>query len=470
MAGTQPVSAHLLPPAERAGKGLAATARRSPAPVRPATVIRVATDASAADGGNAAAALRLTAPPDDAGAETADRFDWQAAMAAADVLSAYLQVLERRSDGLDQMTVEFELICELHEDWALVSAPDAEIVSAKHKETSFGAFTTIGSLLTDGGLRHLYDRWTALGRTPACRVVTTAGLAGPPQDLERACELLRGPVRLEDHELPAIVRSFHVALVAARDDDEPTSIEDVRKFLTALRIDHGRPRRDQVRDLAPSGFARPVAEHFGHPEAAEAVWEAVLDVVRERMRAAGPQRGRSLPRVLGARDEEGHEGRTLTLAELETVISVALTSAVAYRRLPALRPTTRVAAKMSEGGCNANSIQRAEDLRLQYRRYWRGRSGAPGALAEREILHNRLRQVADEETEAVADGSKPWGGALWRRLDQRTTQLADDPDAGIDSHLLLGGVSELANRCEIWFSERFDVDMARLEHDSGARP
>ncbi|NTW38924.1 MAG: hypothetical protein HGA44_03405 [Cellulomonadaceae bacterium] len=418
----------------------------------------------AGDTGSATAALLQTIPPDDAGAETADRFDWQAAMAAADILSAYLQVVQQGRDNFDEAQVHVELICELHEDWALARGPDAEIVSAKHKETSFGAFTTLNSLLTDGGLLHLYRRWIALGRTPTCRVVTTAGLGGPPRELEEACQLLKAHVRPDASDLPPVVGSLHRALTGALNDDEPSSMEDVTEFLAALRIDHSRPRRDQVSDFAPSGFARPVAETFGKPGAAEAVWEAVLDVVRERMRAARPRRARSLPRVLGARDEEGHERRTLTFAELDVAISVALENARAYSPLPTLRPATRVAVKMTEGGCNVNSVQRAEALRLQYRRYWRGRSTAPGGLAEREAVHNRLRQIADEETEAASNDDRRWGGDLWRRLDQRTTELIEEPDvSGLGSHLLLGGISELANRCEIWFSPRFDVDSALLD-------
>ena len=38
--------------------------------------------------------LRETAPPDDAGAETADRYEWQAMMATADILAIYFEQLD----------------------------------------------------------------------------------------------------------------------------------------------------------------------------------------------------------------------------------------------------------------------------------------------------------------------------------------------------------------------------------------
>lgn len=125
--------------------------------------------------------LKGTPPPDDAGASTADRYDWQAAMATADVLALYLDCLE--ADGTVRDAAGFEVICEHHEDWALSDAGIAEIVSAKHRETGVGAFTTFRSLLVDGGVLNLYDRWLALDEAPRCRLVTTAGLASEAHTL-----------------------------------------------------------------------------------------------------------------------------------------------------------------------------------------------------------------------------------------------------------------------------------------------
>lgn len=74
--------------------------------------------------------------PDDAGAETADRFEWQAMMATVDALAAYLQRLDDAGEFTESNT--FSVICELHEDWAILAGDDAEIVSAKHREPSVG--------------------------------------------------------------------------------------------------------------------------------------------------------------------------------------------------------------------------------------------------------------------------------------------------------------------------------------------
>jgi hypothetical protein len=47
-----------------------------------------------------------------------DRFDWQAAMATADVFAAYFDCLN--DAGLVIEGSMFEVLCEHHEDWALV--------------------------------------------------------------------------------------------------------------------------------------------------------------------------------------------------------------------------------------------------------------------------------------------------------------------------------------------------------------
>jgi hypothetical protein len=137
-----------------------------------------------------------TEPDDDAGAETADRYEWQAAMAASDGLALYLDAIEGgpRWGGDDT-----GIVCEYHEDWVILRADEAELVSGKHREPSVGAFTTVAQLLDMGGLAHLFGRWHSLGELPYCRLVTTAGLGkGPAQHLSKAAETLRAQV-VEDN-------------------------------------------------------------------------------------------------------------------------------------------------------------------------------------------------------------------------------------------------------------------------------
>jgi hypothetical protein len=231
----------------------------------------------------AAQVVLATAPADDAGASTADRYDWQAAMAAADGLALYLDALD---DGKLRAGEDARIVCEHHEDWVVVRGDDAELVSAKHREPGYAIFTTAGQLADDGGLAHLFGRWHALGEWPSCRLVTTAGLApGPAQGLEKAATYLRDlrdaghdpPSAGSDHE-PAI--SGFARALRQHPTDLPGSWQaatggsaaaaageqdaQVSRFLAALCIEHGKPSRAHVGHAAPSMYCAPVLERLSH--------------------------------------------------------------------------------------------------------------------------------------------------------------------------------------------------------------
>jgi hypothetical protein len=89
--------------------------------------------------------------------------------------------------------VRFIGVCEHHEDWAIISRRREQLVSGKHREISVGPISTIRQLLADGGTLHLYPRWTALERTPKCRLVTTGGLSDAAANTARpaTCSVLK---------------------------------------------------------------------------------------------------------------------------------------------------------------------------------------------------------------------------------------------------------------------------------------
>lgn len=409
--------------------------------------------------------LVATIPSDDAGAETLDRFEWQCVMATADVLALYEQTLGDASSS-------HELICEHHEDWSLREATDAEIVSAKHHEREFGTYSTLKQLLDDGGVLHLFDRWHALQRSPLCRVVTTPALSSDAQKFEQACAHFKGQTGdaldfgphaelmdklvTEVKKRRATKKSGSTADGAADPAQDPASFA---AFMRVLRLDHGRPFRDDLRYAAAERYAVPLAKRLGKPEAAGAIWAAVLNVVRERMRAAGPTPRAALPKVLGAADEEGYEARSLTLGEVGVIVEVAITNTAGLAPLPKPVRTSRVAVKMAVGGCHETTISRAERLRLQFKTYWRTVGSGPGRAAQQQKVDNVLHQIAEDETIRVATDDEPWGQALWSAVQQRIDALETTPKAqGLDADLLMGGVAELANNCLVWFSEGFNAD------------
>lgn len=416
---------------------------------------------AAEDSADPSKILRSTPVPDDAGAETADRYEWQAMMATADALSMYFESLG--DDGNLLRGSDFAIICEHHEDWAVLNGVSSEIVSGKHREASVGPISTFRELLGDGGVLHLFNRWQALGKTPLCRLVTTGGLNRDGAKVRRACEQLRGDRATQDSEVVNVIAGLtpHMATLNAIGGDalEPPS-DVVRAFLAALTFQDGQARRDHLPDMAAQRFGHPVAERLGRADAAGAVWQATLAVVRPRMRAAGPARGGALPTVLRVHHDDPLASRTLTLADVDLAVKVALAHTTGYTPLPRrIIKANRMAVKMAKGGCSDNSIERADDLRLQYRQYWRARRGQPNIIDERRLLNNTLSRVVDEMTATVRLTDVPWGAELWHKLGDRFRAMEGHADAkGLDVDLLLGGVSDLADRCRTWYTDRFDAD------------
>jgi hypothetical protein len=452
----------------------------------------------------AAQVVLATTPADDAGASTADRYDWQAAMAAADGLALYLDALGENKPLSGQ---DGRILCEHHEDWVVVRGDDAELVSAKHREPGYSVLTTVGQLAGDGGLAHLFGRWHTLGERPSCRLVTTGGLApGPAQGLEKAAAYLRD-LRLAgqdllpvggDHE-PAI--SGFARALRQHPGDLPSSWQattvdsaqaardqagQVCRFLAGLCIEHGKPSRVHVVHAAPTMYCAPVLVRLGHddPALAVAVWEAVHGLFRARMRAAGPTPRGALPAVLayqpgtlppGTVGERALAARIVTVADIDVAVRAALAHPRGYLPLPPAPWFTRLAVKMAAGCCTDNSIERAEQLRLDYQRYWRARvSGDPAARTSQERLRRELLRVSDQATAALSPvPGAAWGADLWRELQARVEAMpAGGWPEGLDLGLRLGGICELGNRCQVWFSDRFDVDaaIARLRAQQEVTP
>lgn len=405
--------------------------------------------------------LRTTPVPDDSGAETADRYEWQAMMAAADVLALYFEALD--AAGRVPPGSSFTVLCEHHEDWSVIQGKDTEIVSAKHREPSNGPFSTYRQLLNEGGVLHLFERWHALKQTPTCRLVTTSGLRDAGAKTARVCDRLRADTSVRDDEIIAVIDGFMSTIGSLWPKDRmlssPLAQDTICAFLTSLRFQTGEARRDQLPDMAGARYGEPVAVRLGCPGGGFAVWRAVLALVRPCMRAAGPSDGGALPVVTGVQHDEPLATRTLTLDDVDTAIHFALGHISGYVQLPRVIKANLMAVKMTRGGCSDNAIERADELRLQYRRYWRARNSIPSISDTRRSVENTLLRVIDEATEAVRDEGQ-WGARLWRELSQRLACLEGMEEGNaLDAELLLGGVSELAYGCRAWYTDRFDAPL-----------
>lgn len=434
----------------------------------------------------AAELLVSVAPSDDSGADTADRYDWQAAMAAADGLALYCKTL---NEGTTPSDSDRRVLCELHEDWVLQEGNDVELVSGKHREQSVATFTTVNMLADAGGLAHLFDRWSVMREQPTCRLVTTGGLgSGDPQSLVAAATYfkrlrLSGTAMTLDDERRALVGAFRDSIAKYSAPVKKTwdgtsgggaiPLDDrsaeVARFLSMLHIDHGKPGRHHIGYSAPSQYAKPVLDQLEVGATASArvvvaVWEAVMNLFRARMRARGPVPWAGLPElILGrpieesfitAQGERSMRERIITMEDIEIVIETAIAQPTGFMPVTRVPRSTRLAVKMATGGCTDNAIERAEELRQDYKTYWRDRqSGDPTARSEQSKLQRRLMRISDD-----ASTSGLPGAIFWKRVQERVDNIpADQLPSGMDPDLALGGICDLTNECKVWFSDRFDV-------------
>ncbi|MEU9357459.1 hypothetical protein AB0D35_04970 [Streptomyces sp. NPDC048301] len=435
-----------------------------------------------------AAEIVVTEPqPDDWGANTLDRYDWQASMAAADGLELYRRALgpeKRLKDGESR-----RVLCEYHEDWVALQGETAELVSAKHRDPSADAYRTLNQLAHEGGLAHLFLRWRALQEKPTCRLATSGGLAsGDVQDFSAAMRALREirlsgqQVTITDEHRP-VIEKFHSTIYANSGKFLPADwikgsegevpieeqLEQTARFISMLHIQSELTRRADIGFAAPTKCAKPVVEHLGIDVPWDAVWNVVYGLFFQRMKAAGPRTDAVISPVLAfasgsevptsADRERDLASRIVTMQDIDLAVITAAANSSAYQSLSSPIRVSRAAVKMRKGSCSDNSIERGEQLRRDYQRYWRGRlSGDPTALAEREKLRRLLLRVSDRsDTPTVRMGSE-WGADFWIALQDALDAIpATQVPAGMDPELLLGGISDLTNECKIWFSEVFDV-------------
>ncbi|MCR2764988.1 hypothetical protein NQ152_15895 [Microbacterium sp. zg.B48] len=441
--------------------------------------------------GDADALLRIDVT-DDVGARTADLFHWQAAMAAADGIAALLDEL---TDDLD---VPFEstsaVVCEHHEDWVMRISDQLEIVSAKHREPHVGPWSSITVLVSDGGLGHLFTRWLRLERKVVARLVSCASMStGEASQLARCPDLLRRvtdgqvlsdseqkmvdgcidklgrAIMMHRKELPAPWRAAKEAR-AKKLVPPDDLLQAVREFLAVMYFDTARPGREFAAHAAPSLYAEPLTIRMKQPAAiASVVWISVLRLFEVRMRARGATGKGGLPKVAAATDRAGLvtgtdelESRTVTTRDILVAVRSAIQNPGAY--MPLARPAklTKLSVKMAHGGCSDTSIARAERLRLDFARYRRVREATvPGSSAERGTIERHLLRIADEETARTRTAVGRWGPDFWGAMSARMTNTPPQYlSAGLDGELALGGLADLASRCQVWFSPGFDVDLA----------
>jgi hypothetical protein len=424
----------------------------------------VAGMAEVADGVEESAGdLLSTVPLEDSGAQTLDRYEWQVAMATADLLAAYTSWLESgRPAGFD-----FLMVCEWHEDWVLSSGPTAELVSAKHREPQSGPYTTLRQLLGVGGVLKLMGSWIRLARQTRCRLVTTMGLARPLKSFRSACEHFNSNgVSAEGIDKHRALLEELCRTVTDMEGSCPLDVPGMAAFLGCLEISEGNPLREYVPDAAPSRFARPAATALGRPGEEHAVWEAARVIVGQRMRAAGPRRRAGLPKLFGERPGPDVERRIVTVHDVHDAVGIALRYSEAYRPPPRTYDLSELGIKLTAGDLSDNVIAQAQMFRRRYVQLRQAAVDIPGEGDRFDGVERALLALVRDAEQVEASGR-----VLWYEIDRQVRHVAGtDAFAGFDADTLLGAVADLTQQCHVWFSHRFDVRAQRRElRTSGGR-
>ncbi|WP_203843228.1 hypothetical protein [Winogradskya humida] len=436
---------------------------------------------------SAAELVFLVSSRDDVGARTADQFEWQAAMAAADCLRLYWE--ELGADSAFRETIKIRIVCEHHEDWTVVYYADATLVSAKHYGENFSPYSTINSLMDEGGVAHLFSSWLALREKPTTRLVTATGASG---DTAKLLELARVAMerRLDSVGLDPTpeqvdtLERFHQALLkhsagyrdhwAKVDGFRPgesatgTQQRQLIRFLSGFMFQYNPVNRHVIADAAPTRFVLPLLNRLGIMADPGPVWVAVLGLVRQRMRSRGPTpSGGLLPvRPLGsgggtvtpAEAEAMLVARIVTLTDIDQVIQQAITRPTGFANLRRLVRFSRLAIKMEAGSCPDTMIELAERLHREWLNYWRDHDLDPTARSRKRRLERDLLRISVKATVLVRQRDAAWGPTLWQQLETELERSQDILPPGIDVSLALGGLCDLASNGEVWFSESFDVD------------
>lgn len=387
-------------------------------------------------------------PEEDAGATSSGYYEFQYGWVAR-------HALEMSDPACD---LEW-ILCEWHTDFILGWATSFAPVSVKHREPNSGHWT-IATLFSDGGMLTLYKRWHELGRPRHCRWVTNGGLNTECRTLATAC------ASTDTRALDEWLDKHAFRFVGA-------SRFDARAFLMALRMDNNSSRTSDQRILAIERFARPALRALGlSTREASALYDAVVGIARtasQGFRGTEPTTWSSSSAdafdatVLAAADSASRVIRPAPIGlfarELAAPAAAELppepatdTTLIKKLRRGDVVPTAEMAARRTRMAWTAFEATYSEPL---------PRNGHP---SEFESVRSR---VVSEATDAQIDANRhgqPYGNRMYQEMRARMRAVAAEPTSlgSLTPDLLMGLAYDLTARCEIWWSERFDVDAPTL--------
>ncbi|MEV8168852.1 hypothetical protein AB0O70_13070 [Microbacterium paraoxydans] len=419
----------------------------------------------------------LVDAPEDSGAQTLDRYAWQASMAVVDLFA--LAIMEWGRDA----TAKFAIVCEHQEDYVVLASTGTTLVSVKHRERTRGGWT-LASLMTDGGLPHLFDRWRHLDVAFACRLVTCSGMAAAGSKFADLMSTIRNGKELSsDHHETLVVFAKKLAANCDAGEQklqewlesgtEPTKefLELCQKFLGALRLEVDRSDRAELPYAAIVKYVTPFVEFLDIAGThAPSIWERCNERVLTRMRARGPLEHGGIQHVVNLyRSEDAVvalestlQSRIFTSEDLREVVDLCVTLGLEPTTVDDLPAPTVLSMKVINGGLTMTTAHWAEQLAQSWRLFEEAaEAGGPGAYAQMSSLRVWVQGRASEASEEATLAGLVDGRIMWTRLRHHLKNVPDEIASPlITEEILLGGACVLASECKVWFSSAFVIEEA----------
>jgi hypothetical protein len=401
-------------------------------------------------------------PKADPGAETSNRYRYQAAYAGLVAVTA-----------MEQVPDAVAVYCEHHED-ILLEFQDGlcDAIQVKSQADSSAPLKGNGDVVLKS-LRRFVELEAEFGaRIRRYRLASISGfykVGKSSSNVGHCLEQAQGcaPTASPEPPLSTLIKKMNVA--------DSTSPAVVLSSLKKVFLDPTLPKLRDIDGRVRQGIER--LDGMGNYRASD-LQEAAQSIIAMADEAGRATDGTSAEDYFAYLDDpEAHAAKALIaakrlgLAEIRDAIHEAVKDAALLRStegadITQLPSSSGIAErKLDAGGMPIHVVELLGDLRssaefeVQRRLYRNGKAQANAQYDHAQLL---IQAIAEDARQAVRqDGTEEYGQAMWADLRQRLDQLRiKDATSlvGFTPEQLTGVAMILTDLCKVWWSEPFDLN------------